>query len=110
MLRFPIYEDWSDTVTPSNPGGIATSQLVSTPSADPNYPAFPIAIALDGNDNPIVAESINRVSFYFIQAAFSNAASYVSRGLTPGMLAYLARFGPPFCCRWNATASNAAVT
>jgi uncharacterized protein (TIGR03437 family) len=33
---------------------------------------------------------------YYPQAAFSNAASYVSRGLTPGGLSYLARFAPQF--------------
>jgi uncharacterized protein (TIGR03437 family) len=96
MLRFPIFDDWFASVTPSNPGGTPVAQLVSTQSIDPNFPGFPVAITLDANDNPIVAESINRVSFYFLQAAFSNAALYDSRGLTPGMLAYLARVGPPF--------------
>jgi uncharacterized protein (TIGR03437 family) len=106
MLRFPIFDDWFASVTPSNPGGSFVSQLVATQTADPNFPTFPIAITLDTNDNPIVAESINRVSFYFIQAAFSNAASYVTRGLTPGMLAYLARVGPPFAA--DGTLLNAA--
>ncbi len=96
MLRYPIFDDWFASTTPNTPGGTPVSQLVSTQTADPNFPTFPIAVTLDANDNPIVAESSNRVSFYFIQAAFSNAALYDSRGLTPGMLAYIARVGPPF--------------
>lgn len=95
MLRFPIFEDWVASTSQSNSQGQAISALVASPSIDPNYPVFPIAIALDGNDNPIVAESVNRVSFYFIQATFQNIFSYATRALTPGMLAYFYRVGPP---------------
>ena len=89
MLRFPIYETWFATGQP-------ISQLTSTVSNDAYYPAFPIAVALDGDDNPIVAESINRVSMYFPQATFQNWASFATNGLTPGGLSYLYRYGPAF--------------
>ncbi len=89
MVRFPIFEDWFANNQP-------VSQIQTSQTLDPNYSSFPVAIALDASDNPVVAESNNRVSMYFVQAAFSNAASYVTRGLTPGMLSYLYRRGPTF--------------
>jgi uncharacterized protein (TIGR03437 family) len=81
LLRFPIFEDWFLGGQPT--GGIQTV-------------GSPLAVALDASDNPIVAETVNRVSMYYPQAAFSNAASYVTRGLTPGGLSYFARFAPQF--------------
>jgi uncharacterized protein (TIGR03437 family) len=85
MLRFPEFLTWQQT-RPAN-------------SAVPSIPTVssPIAIALDGSYNPVIAETINRVSMYYVRAKFSNAASYVTRGLTPGMLAYVFRDqGPDF--------------
>jgi uncharacterized protein (TIGR03437 family) len=102
MLRFPIFEDWFAT-------NQSISQIQIAKTLDPNYPSFPVAIALDANDNPVIAESNNRVSMYFIQAAFSNAASYVTRGLTPGMLAYLYRRGPTFAPPGTALAAAAPL-
>lgn len=81
LLRFPIFEDWFLTGQ-----SIGSIQTVGTP----------LAVTLDANDNPVIAEAINRVSMYYPQAAFSNAASYVTRGLTPGGLAYMARYAPQF--------------
>jgi uncharacterized protein (TIGR03437 family) len=97
MLRFPIYETWVASTSQNNPTGQTTGQpLYASRSIDPNYPAFPVAIALDGHDNPIVAESVNRVAMYFIEATYQNIFSYATNGLTPGMLAYLYRYGPAF--------------
>jgi uncharacterized protein (TIGR03437 family) len=46
----------------------------------------PMAIALDAFDNPIVAEAIDRIAFYFAKLAVKNAFTYTStRPLTPGM-------------------------
>ena len=54
----------------------------------------PMAIALDSFDNPIVAEGINRISFYFAKLAARNAYSYTSnRPLTPGVWVQAAPFG-----------------
>ncbi len=79
VLRFPIYEDWFNA--PTTP--------ISTVAA-----AAPFAVALDSADNVLVAEATNRVSVYYISATYRNAASYSQRGLAPGMLANIARFGP----------------
>jgi sugar lactone lactonase YvrE len=80
VIRFPQYDDWFNT-------NQAVSQIAAS---------HPFAIGLDGSDNPIVAEALNRVSIYYQQAVFRNAASYSVRGLAPGELAYIARLGPSF--------------
>lgn len=89
MLRFPIYETWFQTNS-------AISQLVPAATNDLSYPTFPVAIALDANDNPVIGESTNRVTLYFPQATFQNWASFATVGLTPGGLSYLYRYGPGF--------------
>jgi uncharacterized protein (TIGR03437 family) len=61
----------------------------------------PLAVALDSFDNLVVAEGINRVSFYFPEMYYRHAASYAA-GInstgnpTPGMLALVARYGTNF--------------
>lgn len=82
IVRYPIYETWA-----LNPQQPPISQIPAV---------LPFAVALDGNDNPIVAEALNRISFFYVQGTFRNAASYVVRGLAPGELVLLYRFGPPF--------------
>jgi uncharacterized protein (TIGR03437 family) len=57
----------------------------------------PLAIALDASENPIVAEAINRVTFYFAQLVVRNAFSFtVQHFLTPGMWAQAAPLGKTF--------------
>ena len=57
----------------------------------------PLAIALDSSENPIVAEVINRVAFYFAQLVVRNAFSFTSTiPLTPGMWAQAAPIGKTF--------------
>ena len=57
----------------------------------------PLAIALDSSENPIVAEAINRVSFYFAKLIIRNAFTFTStRPLTPGMWAQAAPIGRTF--------------
>jgi uncharacterized protein (TIGR03437 family) len=81
VRRFPEFLTWQ--------GGAGEISNISTVGV-------PIAIALDPSGNPIVSESINRVSFYYIAANFQNGASYASRALSPGMIAYLSRGCPLF--------------
>jgi len=57
----------------------------------------PLAIALDSFENPVVAEGINRVAFYFAKLIIRNAFSFTStRPLTPGMWAQAAPLGKTF--------------
>jgi uncharacterized protein (TIGR03437 family) len=57
----------------------------------------PLAIALDSSENPIVAEGINRVTFYFAKLVVRNAFSFTSvQPLTPGMWAQAAPLGKTF--------------
>lgn len=54
----------------------------------------PMAIALDGSENPVVAEAINRVAFYFAKLEIRNAFSFtLNRSLTPGMWVTAAPIG-----------------
>ena len=57
----------------------------------------PFAIALDSSENPIVAEGLNRVTFYFAKLILRNAFSFTStRPLSPGMWAQAAPLGKTF--------------
>jgi len=57
----------------------------------------PLAIALDSSENLIVAEAINRVTFYFAKITIRNAFSFTStRPLTPGMWTQGALIGKTF--------------
>jgi uncharacterized protein (TIGR03437 family) len=52
------------------------------------YAAYPTAVTMDGFGNLLVAESTNRVDFFFPWLSVTNAASYRTR-VTPGMIASL---------------------
>jgi uncharacterized protein (TIGR03437 family) len=85
IYRFPVYE---------------TLQANQQPTAQINS-STPLAVAVDQFDNLIVAEGLNRISFYFPQMYYRHAASYAaginsSAVPTPGMLALLARYGSNF--------------
>lgn len=62
----------------------------------------PLAVTLDPFDNVVIADSANRVTFYFGELFYRNTASYaaglgiVGAGPTPTMLAVLARLGSNF--------------
>jgi uncharacterized protein (TIGR03437 family) len=57
----------------------------------------PLAIALDSSENPIVAEALNRVTFYFAKLLVRNAFTFTStRPMTPGMWAQAAPIGKTF--------------
>ncbi|HEY2845329.1 MAG TPA: hypothetical protein VGJ09_16820, partial [Bryobacteraceae bacterium] len=54
----------------------------------------PMSIALDAFENPIVAEALNRIAFYFAKLATRNAFTFTSlRPLTPGMWVQAAPVG-----------------
>src|SRR5579862_1170442 len=66
-----------------------------------------LAVTLDNAGySLIVAESANRVTFFYPQLAWQNSASYNSNPLAPGMLALLYRAGLDF--NFTSTPSQAA--
>jgi uncharacterized protein (TIGR03437 family) len=54
------------------------------------------ALALDANDNLIVAEGVHRVSFYYPKMVFRNGANYNAEGIAPGMYTLVGRLGKAF--------------
>ena len=61
----------------------------------------PLAVALDPFDNLIVADSANRLDFYFGQLYIKNTASYAAgigstAGPTPGLLTWAGLYGSSF--------------
>jgi uncharacterized protein (TIGR03437 family) len=66
----------------------------------------PIGLALDASGNVIVGDVSNRVTFYFAQAFFRNAANFNIEGLAPGMLAVLGRLGLPMSISDGAATTN----
>jgi len=67
---------------------------------------FPLAVALDPFDNLLVADSANRVTFYFGQLYYRNTASYAAgvnsaAGPTPGMLVEIALEGCSTCTGYS---------
>jgi uncharacterized protein (TIGR03437 family) len=81
VVRYPVYEQLA-----LNPG--QTLSVLPEP--------FPFGVKLDPFDDPIVADSYNRLVFFFPAAIYKNSASYSSVSLTPGMLALIGRLGPGF--------------
>src|SRR5262249_35549479 len=71
-------------------------QLNPNPTVQQVSSAGPLALALDPFDNLIVAEGLNRVSFYFAKLTWKHIASYNNRPLAPGQLAILGRLGKDF--------------
>jgi uncharacterized protein (TIGR03437 family) len=76
----------------------ATAQLFTN--------AAPLGLALDASDNVIVGDAANRVTFYFAQAFFRNAANFNTQGLAPGTLGVLGRLGLPFKIKDGAASSS----
>ena len=73
-LRYPRFIDY---------------QLDPTVRPDALFSVNPLDIALDPQDNPIVTEAINRISFYYPRLIFQSAANQSDRALAPGMVADL---------------------
>ena len=64
-------------------------QLDPTVRPDVLQSVNPLFIALDPQDNPIITEAINRISFYYPTLRFQSAANQSDRALAPGMIADL---------------------
>src|ERR1700722_2667868 len=78
VLRYPEY----------------TSCQLSTCVATATLSSYaPLGLALDASGNVIVGDLSHRITFYFPQAFFRNAANYNTQPLAPGMLAILGRLG-----------------
>ena len=73
-LRYPRFNDY---------------QLDPTVKPDILQAVNPLFIALDPQDNPIVTEAINRISFYYPRLTFQSAANQSDRALAPAMVADL---------------------
>ena len=78
----------------------------------------PLGITLDAAGNVIAGDTGNRITFYFAQSFFRNAANYNIEALAPGMLALLGRLGLPMSIKdgaatsfpWPTTLSDINVT
>jgi uncharacterized protein (TIGR03437 family) len=94
MIRLP---DYNTLNTQSNPNAPPYNQILSLQSV-------PLAIGLDNAGNLIVAESINRVTFYFPKLTYQNVANYnggdanggYHQALAPGQLAAVFQVGRAF--------------
>jgi uncharacterized protein (TIGR03437 family) len=80
-LRFPSFEQYF--VTGTFNGGV------------PSY-AAPLAVTQDQYGDLLVADSANRVEFYYPGLAWQNAASFVTQPLAPGVLATIYPLGVTF--------------
>jgi uncharacterized protein (TIGR03437 family) len=67
-----------------------------TPAGDSLAAFAPLSIALDPQDNPIVAEGINRIAFFYPRLDVYNAANFNRRLIAPGMLANVGRIAGTF--------------
>ena len=85
ILRLPEFDK---LILGSTPTQYPVNQTVQAQTAA-------AAITLDGTGNLVVAESANRVAFYFGAATFGHAASFNQKPMAPGMLALIYRFGLP---------------
>ena len=74
------------------------SSLLLNPNsvASQIFTNLPQSVALDSFDNLIVAEGLNRVTFFYAKLVQQHAASYNTLPLAPGQLAYLYRLGADF--------------
>jgi uncharacterized protein (TIGR03437 family) len=91
VLRYPQY------ITCQVNTCQATAQL---------YSYAPLGLTLDAAGNVIVGDASNRITFFFPQAFFRNAANFNTQPLAPGMLAILGRYGLPMSLQNGAATTN----
>lgn len=106
LLRFPEYIA-CQTISCAPTSGVSTS------------PAAVTGLTLDSSGNVIVGDTFNRLTLFFGEAFYKNAASYSAQTpLAPGMLLILGRLGLPFSIGagaaqslpWPTTLANVQVT
>lgn len=102
-VSFLTGRSWVTSTTSSEVFQLPEFQtLQTTDAATQAIASFgPLAVALDPFDNLIVADSANRVTFYFGQLFYRNTANFAAgigepTAPTPGMLAEIARLGSSF--------------
>jgi uncharacterized protein (TIGR03437 family) len=66
----------------------------------------PLGLAVDASGNVIVGDASNRVTFFYAQMFFRNAANFNTQPLAPGMLAIMARYGLPLSIQSGAAVTN----
>ncbi len=88
IYRFPLYEQVILLATPNNYQSVITAQLPTQTG--------PLGLALDNSDNLLVAETANRITFFFAQLAFASEASYNNLQMAPGELVGVSRVGKDF--------------
>jgi uncharacterized protein (TIGR03437 family) len=80
---------------------------------------IPIGLALDAAGNVIVGDVSNRITFFYAETFYRNAATYSAQvPLAPGMLAVLGRYGLPMSIQsasaqaypWPATLGDVNLT
>ncbi len=91
VVRLPEYDS---LILNSTPNSYPVNATIQTQT-------HPLSVALysdkaDLSDNQIVAEAANRITFFFPQLVFQNAANYNSQPMAPGMLALMYRNGLDF--------------
>jgi uncharacterized protein (TIGR03437 family) len=89
-----------------------TCQLISCNVTATLYTsAPPLGLAIDASGNVITGDVANRVTFYFAQAFYRNAANYAAQQpLAPGMLAVLGRLGLAMSIQNGAATTNPWAT
>ena len=81
-LRYPSFEQYF--VSGTYNGGV------------PGYYSAPLALAQDQYGDLLVADTANRVEFYYPGLAWQNAASFITEPLAPGALATIYPLGVTF--------------
>jgi len=66
----------------------------------------PVGLAVDASGNVIVGDLSNRVTFYYAQLFYRNAANFNTQPLAPGMLAILGRLQLPMSISAGAASTN----
>ncbi|HUA83193.1 MAG TPA: hypothetical protein VMB85_04995 [Bryobacteraceae bacterium] len=88
IYRFPQYTTIILTAQPNNYQQVITAVLPTQTG--------PLGLALDDSDNLLVAESANRITFFYAELTFASEASYNNQQLAPGELAGVSRVGLNF--------------
>ena len=93
IYRFPVLDDVELSATPNNFQNVITAIIQTQTGA--------LGLALDDNDNLLVAESANRITFFFSKLTFASEASYNNLQVAPGELLGISQVGKNFSFTQN---------